>query len=419
MGQANGKRDIEEGLRLFKAGKEERANRIWKQTLDRTKDRNIRFIMLRHLIGALYSMGRYRDCSSFAIEQLTAANIVDRKDYKAEAYWNLARANARSGEFQKALSFGKHALSNTSQKDNDGQLVGWIHLALAESHFGFSDFQGALEQSERALQQATKTDNLIMECETYVKFGEVYLALKDYDKAMKFFIRSSEMIRCLGQPWSPQLKSLVLLKLAEGNRKQGVLDRALQNCEEAMKIAVQELDYSMQAKCLATLGDIHRSRRDADRAHSKYEASWSQAGEIGDHVCQLHILMGLIKLFMSARDFEKAIEASEKGLEVGTGIGSKIHVLRCHWFLYQLYLQSESDRALSQDHAKKFDGLLRELQLYCGVCHDVIGKQKDNVYAMECCHIFHSKCVENSSFRSKGCPNCKVSSGILSKPYSM
>ncbi|PIK39330.1 putative 43 kDa receptor-associated protein of the synapse isoform X1 [Apostichopus japonicus] len=403
MGQANGKRDIEEGLRLFKACKEEKANKLWKQTLDRTKDRNIRFIMIRHIISALFGMGRYRDCATLAIEQLTSANMLDRKDYKAEAYWNLARSNARSGEFQKALSFGKHALSNTSQKDNDGQLLGWIHLALAESHLGFSDFQGALEQAERALRQATGTDNLVLECETYVIYGDVYLTLKDYDKAMKFYIRSSEMIRCLGQPWSPQLRATVLLKLANGNRKQRVLDRALQYCEDAMKLAMEERDYAMQARCLASLGDIHRSRKDVEKAHSKYEASWSQAGEIGDHVCQLYILMGLIKIFMSSREFEKANEAAARGLEVGSGIGSKIHVLRCHWFLYQLYMNSE-ERTLSQDHAKKFDGLLRELQLYCGVCHDVIGKQKDNVYVMECCHIYHSNQFGHLRHRNTGNP---------------
>lgn len=97
----------------------------------------------------------------------------------------------------------------------------------------FSSFviQGALEQAERALRQATGTDNLVLECETYVIYGDVYLTLKDYDKAMKFYIRSSEMIRCLGQPWSPQLRATVLLKLANGNRKQRVLDRALQYCE--------------------------------------------------------------------------------------------------------------------------------------------------------------------------------------------
>ena len=70
----------------------------------------------------------------------------------------------------------------------------------------------------------------------------------------------------------------------------------------------------------------------------------------------------------------------------------QILMLRCHWLGHQLH-RVLGDIKTAQEHATRFDQYLRDLSLYCGVCHEVIGDRPNELQALACHHIFHARYV--------------------------
>ena len=67
-------------------------------------------------------------------------------------------------------------------------------------------------------------------------------------------------------------------------------------------------------------------------------------------------------------------------------------MLRAHWLMHQLHRALGNPKA-SQQHASSFDRYLRDLSLYCGSCHEVIGNKQCSLHVLACCHIFHARSV--------------------------
>ncbi|XP_038072503.1 43 kDa receptor-associated protein of the synapse-like [Patiria miniata] len=405
MGQRAAKQQIEKGLKLYNNTKQEQAVRKWKAALGKVGDKKrLRFILLGHLALAYGDWGDYREMLGYSVQQIDIANELDELELRAEAYLNLARANEKLCEYHKAMSYARHSMNNTASQEDP--LVGPIHLCLGNANLGFGHFQQALENFDKALKMAIKIGDRGLECNTYGDLAEVYISLKDYDKALRYTVKASELVRCRGQEWSPKLRTVVQLNLATPYRKLGKMDLAMDYCEEAMKMALQLNDRAIQARCLCIFADIHRKRGDCERAYPRYESSLSIAVEAGDRLGQLQVLSGMAKTLVLMKQFQRALDVNTQALDIATSIGNKMSMLRSHWLMHQLYRALGNPKA-SQQHASAFDGYLRDLSLYCGVCHEVMGSRHDSLNVLTCCHIFHARCAETSSFKARGCPNCK------------
>ncbi|XP_078000141.1 43 kDa receptor-associated protein of the synapse-like [Glandiceps talaboti] len=402
MGQKMVRGLIKEGLKLYKAHHQDEAVHKWKRALSKAKDVRDKFVALGYLVWAHCDWGKYREMLQFSIKQIDVANEADNSDMRAEAYLNLARSNEKLCEYHKAISYCRHALSQPC----DNKVIGQVYLCLGNAYVGFSDFQKAFEYLHKTLQIAQKSKDKSLECNTYGSLGELYAMLKDYDRALQFHLRAEELVQKFGDDWSTKFRTLSRLNLATPYRKLEKLNDALECTEDAMKLALQLRDRSVQGRCLCLFADIHRNRQDYERALPRYEAALNITIEIGDKVGQIHVLYGMAKNMLVRKQYRQALEYNEKALDLSETIGNRMLALRVQWQLEQLY------NTLSQyEEGKKYNRVykqgIHDLGLTCGVCNQSIAEKQAELEPLQCWHLFHAHCLESYSCVSKGCPDCR------------
>ncbi|WAR08541.1 RAPSN-like protein [Mya arenaria] len=114
------------------------------------------------------------------------------------------------------------------------------------------------------------------------------------------------------------------------------------------------------------------------RAYPRYQSAYAIAVETGDRKCQLDVLSGMALCAFGAQDLEQAVEINEKVLTLSKELESKLDMLTCHKRLCDLYLYLDSPE-VSCVHGFHVRQLLRDLQLYCGVCAEIIGEKDEKV----------------------------------------
>lgn len=238
MGQRAVKQQIEAGLKLYNGDTQhqEHAVKKWKAALEKIQDSKIKFTLLGYLAWAHFEWGRYRQMLCYAIQQIDVANELGDETLKAEAYMNLARSNEKLCEYHKSISYARHSLNASQSTSKDDSLRANIHVCLATANLGFSHFTLALENLEKALPAASRLPDKTLECTIYGNLGDLYCTLKDYEKALRYHVKASELVRCIGQRWSPKMRTLVQLNLATPYRKLRKLDLAMDYCEVSLQL---------------------------------------------------------------------------------------------------------------------------------------------------------------------------------------
>ena len=236
MGQRAVKQQIEAGLKLYNGDThhQEHAVKKWKSALEKIHDSKIKFTLLGYLAWAHYEWGRYRQMLSYSIQQIDVANEIGDESMKAEAYMNLARSNEKLCEYHKSISYARHSLNASPSAATDISLRANVHVCLATANLGFSYFTIALENLEKALPYAYRLQDKTLECTIYGGLGDLYCNLKDYEKALRYHIKASELVRCRGQRWGHKMRTMVQLNLATPYRKLRKLDLAMDYCEVSL-----------------------------------------------------------------------------------------------------------------------------------------------------------------------------------------
>ena len=68
----------------------------------------------------------------------------------------------------------------------------------------------------------------------------------------------------------------------------------------------------------------------------------------------------------------------------------QLEALDCRKRLCEIYMGVDAPD-LGQLHGFHVQQLLHELQLYCGVCTDIIGDCDEKIRALQCFHIIHER----------------------------
>ena len=102
------RRRVEQGLKLYRAHKQQAAVRKWRGALKNIRQREDKFALLGYLYQAYMDWGKYRDSIDFGHKQLCISEELDSPNMRAEAYLNLARAHERLGALDRALDYARH-----------------------------------------------------------------------------------------------------------------------------------------------------------------------------------------------------------------------------------------------------------------------------------------------------------------------
>ncbi|XP_060561226.1 43 kDa receptor-associated protein of the synapse-like [Ruditapes philippinarum] len=416
MGQRIAKRHSERGVSLYNQQNYAEALLELEDACKKlTKEEDI-FRNLNYLCLVYMELGRYHDVLLCAKRQVVVSGQMQNDALQAEATFNMARAYERLGEYRTSVSLCTRSLVCKNLVDMT-PLSGYAHLCLANSYYGLSEIRRSLKHYDKSAHVSRILCDTVLELRVFMGLGQLFMTLQDNATALQHYVRASEIARQFSAN-HPCVKyqRRVAVEMAVVYAKLGRLGEALEICEEAMKQALTHGDRLVQARCLLNFAEIHREKQNYQRAYPRYQSAYAISMETGDRKCQLDVLSGMALCVFGSQDMEQAVELNEKVLKLSQEIDSKLDMLESHRRLCDIYMYLESSE-FSQLHGFHVRQLLNELQLYCGVCTEIIGAKDEKLRPLPCYHIIHERCLVHlyrptssstlSLQRRRPCPTCR------------
>jgi len=77
--------------------------------------------------------------------------------------------------------------------------------------------------------------------------------------------------------------------------------------QDLMQFSLEKQDRRAQAYCMLCFADIHRVRKDPEKALPRYDSALGLMLEIGDRYGQTLIAVGKAKAYIGSRNFEEVV----------------------------------------------------------------------------------------------------------------
>ncbi|XP_035718499.1 43 kDa receptor-associated protein of the synapse homolog isoform X5 [Vespa mandarinia] len=383
LDQQLARRRVEQGLKLYRAHKQQAAVRKWRGALKSIRQREDKFALLGYLYQAYMDWGKYRDSIDFGQRQLCISEELDSPNMRAEAYLNLARAHERLGALDRALDYARHSLYNECDQC---ATAGLVHLTVGRVHLELAGFCKALEAFQRAHKIAHSIQDPSLELQVYVGLSELFCRLQDADKSARYAARAYDLSRSLqlGDLNSRHHRA-ALLQMAAALRKKGELGDAHDYCSKAFR---------------------------------QYESAMGSAAATGDRLCQMEAMDGVARCFEALRLQHKIcncrpLEFNTRLLEVAGSVGAKLLVRTVRSRLSRIY-GSLGDEEQKGHHERLAATMEEDLELRCGGCNEPFGLEADSLEALPCSHILHARCAydilkRRDKKKKRLCPDCHKS----------
>ncbi|XP_020292621.1 43 kDa receptor-associated protein of the synapse homolog isoform X2 [Pseudomyrmex gracilis] len=416
LDQQLARRRMEQGLKLYRAHKQQAAVKKWRGALKNIRQREDKFTLLGYLYQAYMDWGKYRDSIEFGNKQLCISEELDSPNMRAEAYLNLARAHERLGALDRALDYARHSLYNECDQC---ATAGLVHLTVGRVHLELAGFCKALEAFQRAHKIAHSIQDPSLELQVYVGLSELFCRLQDADKSARYAARAYDLSRSL------QLGDLnsrhhreALLQMATALRKKGELGDAHDYCSEATRLSLVSGDQASYARSIRIMGDIYRKKSDINKAFRQYESAMGSAAATGDRLCQMEAMDGAARCLEALRLQHKIcncrpLEFNTRLLEVAGSVGAKLLVRTVRSRLSRIY-GSLGDEEQKGHHERLAIAMEEDLELRCGSCNEPFGLEADSLEALPCSHILHARCAydilkRRDKKKKRLCPDCHKS----------
>uniref|UniRef100_A0ABD2WSJ4 RING-type domain-containing protein n=1 Tax=Trichogramma kaykai TaxID=54128 RepID=A0ABD2WSJ4_9HYME len=410
------RRKVEQGLKLYRAHKQQAAVRKWRGALNNIGRREDKFALLGYLYQAYMDWGKYRDSVEFSHRQLCISEELDSPNMRAEAYLNLARAHERLGALDRALGFARHSLYNECDQC---ATAGHVHLTVGRVHLELSGFCKALEAFQRAHKIAHSIQDPSLELQVYVGLSELFCRLQDADKSARYAARAYDLSRSLqlGDLNSRHHRA-ALLQMAASLRKKGELGDAHDYCSEATRLSLVSGDQASYARSIRIMGDIYRHKSEINKAFRQYESAMGSAAATGDRLCQMEAMDGAARCLEALRLQHKIcnckpLEFNTRLHEVASSVGAKLLMRTVRGRLSRIYgsLGDEEQKAHFERAAASIE---EDLELRCGGCGEPFGLETDSLEALPCSHILHARCAydilkKRDKKKKRLCPDCHKS----------
>nr|CAD2174238.1 unnamed protein product [Meloidogyne enterolobii] len=415
------------GIKLYQQQNPQQAIRHWRAARRKLKTAEDKFLTSGYIVQAYCDSGDYDQMLQAAKEQVELANNQNDDLMRSEALLNLARANERLAEYEKAIDFAEQSLALPGI---DKRSPGYAHLVIAMARMGISGLQQSLEHFELSMKIAIETGDKLLELQISLGLGALFTLLRDLNKALIFLQNALGIMHGIeANHVHAKYRSAILYQLSVILRLKGRLSEARQVCEESIHLAKQVGNKPTFARALASLADIFceigetEARETVTKSWARYEQAFRLLRKINDRSGQIIVLASMARsasenkgVHYAGRCECQAIQLNRKCLELATLIGSKHAMMECHSRLYDLYSQL-SDEENSTESNRQQRHLIQQMELFCNFCGQRYGEIEESLQALNCSHIFHEKCLQKYLLTNGdgpySCPKCRMGTSLL------
>lgn len=422
------KSQMRNGIKLYQQQNPQHAVRQWRSALRKLKSAEDKFLTSGYIVQAYCDSGEFDQMHHAALQQVELANSQRDDFMKSEALLNLARANERLAEYEKAIGYAEQSLSLPGI---DNRSPGYAHLVIALAQMGLSNFQHSLQQFEKAMKIAIETGDKLLELQISLGLGNLFTLMRDLNKALIFLQNALGILHGIeANHVHAKYKSAILYQLSIILRLKGRFNEAREVCEESIELAKRVSNKPIFARGLASLADICRelgeteARETVTKSWARYEQAFRLLRKINDRMGQILVLASMAKsasenkgVHYAGRCECQAIQLNRKCLELATIVGCKHSMMECHSRLHELYSQLADDENADACTQAQYQ-LVQQMELYCNFCAQRYGEADDSLQALNCSHIFHEKCLQKFFMRLGDgrpctCPKCRAKTGLM------
>jgi ATP/maltotriose-dependent transcriptional regulator MalT len=219
-----------------------------------------------------------------------------------ESYLHRLRA-----EYDQAIAKAKQVLRMT-EGDQDGAVVGLAHRYLGICYGLLGQLDQGLAQLEEALRCFERLDDEYNVAMTLHDMGTIHLSVDD-EKFLDYSRKALAHWRRLGTKGP---LATTLNNIGVGHYRQGRFDEAMAALQEALAESEATGLLRPQAYAQATIGDVHRARREYASAQKAYEDALVLAEEASEGFLVNYLRDALGNLERVLGNYEKAEETSRR-----------------------------------------------------------------------------------------------------------
>lgn len=170
-----------------------------------------------------------------------------------------------------SVNYGKKCLV-AAQKTGDSLLIAEGYNALAIALYAGSDYQGALENNQKALAIRLRHGDAYSLLSSYSKIGNCLHDLGKYDEAIPFYLKSLEI--CEDNNFIRQI-GLVANNIAEILMNQENFEKAGEYYSKSIKIGTEQKDTLGLANAIINLGIAFMRQQVYSKADSLYSIAFA------------------------------------------------------------------------------------------------------------------------------------------------
>jgi CHAT domain-containing protein len=267
-----------------------------------------------------------------------ASEAESKQDWEnaASAYYQASRVARLTGQLQKAVSYGTKAMEHGAKVRNPmvqaraAHVLGMAYRQLRQREKSTEIFEKGIEVSKEILQPVPK---LNIQSSLYTELGTDFLRQGEIDKAIQFI------------SYSIQLQEEQISFLTRIRRKVPI-GQSIQATQ------------SNVAASLIRLGGAYEKADKPGEAIKTYEKGLALIKETGLKVpAEGNLYQGLGRLYLSQKDFPRALENLKKSLEIGETVQSAHVIQQASSKMGDLLLQTNKPAEAIPFFARAIDGI--------------------------------------------------------------
>ncbi len=310
-----------------------------KKALEKSKNRNTRFIAYKNLGLAYYFTTEYDSALYYYDKALSISQKIKNKKEKADLLNNIGLCYINKNEFKKAFEYFNKALEISKKIDYKSGLAD-SYYNLGNLYWKTARYEKALKFYNDALKLYQKLNDEKSASSALNNIGNTYYKMKDYKTAVRFYLKSLTKKEKTGENPLSVLNNIAALyiKLGEYQKALHYLQKALFYCQKTDKknlsliysnmgsiyleinsdsTAIKYLKKALKLKqefndqkgisiVLNKIGSIYAKQNKLNKALENYSKSYQIRKNLPDNEGISNILFNMGILYMKLKDISKA-----------------------------------------------------------------------------------------------------------------
>ena len=226
----------------------------------------------------LYLEQKYREAIPYYDSALTYNRFIkDQPVRTATSYSNLGKSYHELSEFTKAIEYFTQALEHIGSSDDQSEAAE-IYNRMGRSYLALDNFETAESYFNNAFDiYDVKSPDTRGEAKTWVNFGDLYMQMKDYDRAEKNY---KQALITMGTLNDTTIETLFNYALA--NRYLEDYEEAIEHFNSALSLTERKGLKKFQSESYSQLAQVYGETGEFVKATRYFGYAYALSDSLGD-----------------------------------------------------------------------------------------------------------------------------------------